>query len=180
MADQYTPAANVPAGGRDTSDDFGPTITGSGLRPAVIPGYPTDVATGDQSYSPTQGDTITVPRAVFHDADGGYVIHSEVTADTSNPPNVTDHDGDDGLPDVPRYEGPLMGDVDSHNALPAPMVNPSAGNQGPTEQGMDDVNPTGQTFAPGDMPPNPLAQVVPDTTQDTYPRGGGASQGPRG
>lgn len=184
MADQYTPAANVPAGGVDTSDAFGPTITGSGQRPAVIPGYPTDVATGDQSYSPTaaQGGDITVPRAVFHDDRGGYVAHSDMTADSSNPPNVTDHDGDDGLPDVPRYEGPDMGDVDSHNALPAPMVNPSAGNQGPQEQGMADVNPQGPAPVIGNSvtAQQPL-QVLPDTTVDNYPRGADrTSIGPRG
>jgi hypothetical protein len=181
MADQYTPAANVPAGGTDTSDAFGPTVTGSGLRPTVIPGFPTDVATGDQSYSPTAADvaTITVPRAVFHDDQGRTVVHGEMTADSSNGPNITDHDGDDGLPDVPRYEGPLMGDTDSHNVLPAPMLNPSAGVQGPTENGMDDINPTGPLPTPGVGAPD-RPQVVPDTTQDTYPRGDGASQGPVG
>src|SRR5947207_429323 len=117
MADQYMPEANVPAGGEDTSDKFGPYITGSGQRPAVIPGYPSDVATGDQSYSPTAADgSISVPRAVFADDAGAYVVHTQMTADSSNPPNVTDHDGDDGLPDVPRYEGPAVSDAD--NVLP--------------------------------------------------------------
>lgn len=170
MGDQYMPAANVPAGGEDTSDKVGPYITGSGQNPAVIPGYPTDVATGDQSYSPTAAAdvSISVPRAVFHDDAGGYVAHSDMTADSSNPPNTTDHDGDDGLPDIPRYEGPAVSDAD--NTLPAPMLNPSAGNQGPNEEGMTDINPVGPTFGPGALPPSRLAQVVPDTTQDIYPR----------
>lgn len=170
MSAPYMPEANVPAGGEDTSDKFGPYISGSGQRPIVIPGYPSDVATGDQSYSPTGSDaTISVPRAVFHDDQGGYVVHSEMTADSSNPPNITDHDGDDGLPDVPRYEGPDMGDVDSHNVLPAPMLNPSAGTQGPAESGMTDINPVGPYPTPG-VAPADRPQVVPDTTVDNYPR----------
>ena len=181
MADQYYPAANVPAGGEDTSDRFGPYITGGGDVPATIPGYPPNVATTDPTYpAGPSAAGISVPRAVFHDDRGQYVVHSDMTADSSNPPNVTDHDGDDGLPDVPRYEGPDMGDVDSRNVLPAPMVNPSAGNQAGVEQGLANVNPVGPTFAPGDLPPSRLAQVVPDTTKDLYPRGGGASIGPRG
>jgi hypothetical protein len=172
MADQYTPAANIPAGGTDTL--AGPTLTGSGARPAVIPGYPSDVATGDQSYSETgTAETITVPRAVFQDNTGAFVVHGEMTADSSNGPNITDNDGDDGLPDMSRYEGPMVLDA-------TPMLNPSAGTQGPTESGgPDDINAQGPAPTPGVAPPD-RPQVVPDTTVDNYPRGGGASQGPRG
>jgi hypothetical protein len=72
---------SVPAGGRDASDDFGPTIVGD--------------------------NGIEVPRAVFH-TDSGYVVHTEATADTAGGPPMRDSDGDDRLPDVPRYEGPAV------------------------------------------------------------------------
>lgn len=42
----------------------------------------------------------------------------------------------------PQYAGP---DVPTQ----APLVNPSAGNQGPVEQGMNDVNPQGPVPQPG-------------------------------
>lgn len=131
MSEQYMPAANVPAGERDKSDAFGPSIVGV--------------------------DGITVPRAVFHSADG-YVVHGEMTGDTVSPPPLYDTDGDDGLPDVPRYEGPAVADQ------PA-VVNPSAADTGPLESGMTDVNPIGPTFQPGDVPPSRLVQVYPDTTK---------------
>jgi hypothetical protein len=163
MADQYTPTPNVPAGGTDTSDRYGPTVSGGGDNPATQPGYLT-ATTGDATY-PTGPSAagIEVPRAVFHNDAGGYVVHSQMTADSSNAPPVTDRDGDDGLPDIPRYEGPSVADQ-------AAVVNPSAGTQGPTEQGLADVNPTGPTFGPGDVPASDTRQVYPDTTQDTYPR----------
>jgi hypothetical protein len=127
---------SVPAGGRDASDDFGPTIVGD--------------------------NGIEVPRAVFH-TDSGYVVHTEATADTAGGPPMRDSDGDDRLPDVPRYEGPAV-------AEQAPLINPSAGDQGPAEQGMADVNPQGPAPAPGTVGPTSDRVVYPDTTQDVYPR----------
>lgn len=51
-----------------------------------------------------------------------------------------------------------------------PLINPSAGTQGPTEQGMANVNPQGPAPHPGSAGPASSRQVFPDTTQDVYPR----------
>jgi hypothetical protein len=155
---------SVGAGGRDESDAVGPMIVGAGDGPATLQAYPPAAATTDASYPPGPSAAgIVVPRAVFHDDQGAYVVHGEMTADSSNPPPVADRDHDAELPDIPRYEGPQVPDQ------PA-LVNPSAGTQGPAEQGMTDVNPQGRTFAPGDLPPAENRVVYPDTTQDVYPR----------
>lgn len=168
---------SVGAGERDTSDSVGPTIVGAGEGPATLPAYPPSAGEGVSTYPPGPSAAgIVVPRAVFHDDQGGYVVHGEMTADSSNPPPTADRDGDDGLPDIPRYEGPEVPGPGPGNAL----INPSAGNVGETEQGLADVNPAGPVFAPGDVPAASDRVVYPDTTQDTYPRGGGASVGPRG
>lgn len=133
MADAYYPAANVPAGDRDTSDAFGPSVTGV--------------------------DGITVPLAVFHNDQGGYVAHGAMTGDSSNPPPTADRDGDDGLPDIPRYEGPSVTEQ-------APLINPSSGDSSPAGGG---VNPLGPTNSPGSTGPYSTAQVFPDTTVG-YPK----------
>lgn len=129
--DSYMPAANTPAGERDTSDAFGPTVVGV--------------------------DGIEVPRAVFHSSDG-YVVHGEMTGDTVSPPPLRDTDSDDGLPDVPRYEGPQVADQ-------VAVVNPSAGDTGPLESGMADVNPQGPAPVIGNSATaTSTRQVYPDTT----------------
>lgn len=125
---------SVPAGGTDRSDNPGPTIQGYGM---------------------------SVPRAVYHAGDG-YHAHRD-RDETSTPVPVADRDRDDGLPDIPRYEGPTVADQ------PA-LVNPSVGNQGPVEQGMADVNPMGPAPHPGTVGPVSNRVVYPDTTQDIYPR----------
>jgi hypothetical protein len=71
-----------------------------------------------------------------------------------------DTDRDDGLPDVAAYEGPAVSDQD-------PLINPSGGNTGPTEMGMDDVNPQGAAPSAG-VGPYSDRQAYPDTTQDTH------------
>jgi hypothetical protein len=116
MADAYVPAENVPAGGKDRSDAFGPTVVGV--------------------------DGIEVPRAVMHGS-GGYQTHASMTGDTTVAPALRDTDGDDGLPDLPRYEGPSVSDQ------PA-LLNPSAGTQGPAGGG---VNPMGESPVPGTQGP---------------------------
>jgi hypothetical protein len=68
---------------------------------------------------------------------------------------TSDADGDNGLPDVARYEGP---DVPTQE----PLVNPSAGTQGPPGGG---VNPMGPAVQPGDRGPASDRVVYPDTTQ---------------
>lgn len=133
MTDAYYPAANVPAGARDTSDAFGPTLTGA--------------------------EGIEVPRAVFHNDQGGYVVHTAMTGDSSNPPPVADRDHDAELPDIPRYEGPSVPDQ------PA-LINPSAGMSSGAGGG---VNPIGAQPQPGDLGPYSDRQVYPDTTQG-FPR----------
>lgn len=150
---------SVPAGGTDTSDEFGPYISGSGTTPAPLKGYP-GYDTTSATYPPGPSSAgINVPRAVFHTGTG-YAVHGDLTADSSNGPPTADRDGDDGLPDVPRYEGP---DV----PLQAPLINPSAGNQGPVESGMTDINPQGS--------PNPMPGAVPIETYDQAP--GNTSKG---
>lgn len=57
-----------------------------------------------------------------------------------------------------EYRGP---DV----PMQAALVNPSAGNQGPVESGMADVNPQGPAPHPGSVPAPNTRQVYPDTTQ---------------
>lgn len=104
---------SVPAGGVDDSNSPGPSITAMG---------------------------ITVPRAVYHDG-AGYHPHGD-RDDTATMVPTGDPDRDDGLPDVPRYEGPAVADQ------PA-LVNPSAGTQGPSGSG---VNPMGSSPVPGDVP----------------------------
>lgn len=56
-----------------------------------------------------------------------------------------------------QYYGPTVAEM-------APLVNPSAGNQGPTEQGMNDVNPQGPAPRSGTGPVSDRV-VYPDTTQ---------------
>ncbi len=147
---------SVPAGGTDTSDRFGPYITGSGEGVATQPGYLTStMQDGTYPIGPSAAG-IEIPRAVFHDGNG-YVAHADVTADTANLPPTSDTDRDDGLPDVPRYEGPSVPDQ------PA-LVNPSAGMQGPVESGMTDINPQGPAPRPGTGPVSDRV-VYPDTTQ---------------
>jgi hypothetical protein len=166
MADQYTPVPNPGAGPGepDTRHTVGPYIDGGPAAMVTLPGYPPNVGTTDPTYpAGPSAAGISVPRAVMYSADG-YVPHASMTADDPvHGPPITDTDGDDGLPNVPRYEGPPVSDA--NNALPAPLVNPSAGNQGPAERGMSDVNPLGApVVSPGDVPPSRFAQVVPDTT----------------
>jgi hypothetical protein len=51
-----------------------------------------------------------------------------------------------------QYYGPTVTDQ-------APLVNPSAGNQGPVEQGMNDVNPQGTAPRPGTVGPSNYDQA---------------------
>lgn len=70
-------------------------------------------------------------------------------ADTSGVPlSPSNHPADGpgvnyGTP--PQYYGPNVPNQ-------APLVNPSAGTQGPVEQGMNDVNPQGAAPTPGGAP----------------------------
>lgn len=57
----------------------------------------------------------------------------------------------------PQYYGPAAVEQ-------APLVNPSAGTQGPVEQGMADVNPQGPAPRSGTGPVSDRV-VYPDTTQ---------------
>lgn len=100
-----------------------------------------------------------VPSAGFSNDQGNWTTHRGATGDTSNPPPTADRDGDDGLPDMPMYEGPQVSDQ------PA-LINPSAGVQGPHEQGPTDINPVGLVERPGDVPVSRFAQVFPSTTID--------------
>jgi hypothetical protein len=121
---------SVPAGGRDTSDNPGPTIEAMG---------------------------IVVPRAVYHDGTG-YQPHRDRDESPTSVP-ISDPDRDDGLPDIPRYEGPTVADQ-------AALLNPSAGNQGPAEQGMTDINPQGSPNPqPGSVPINQYDQAPGNTSK---------------
>lgn len=66
-----------------------------------------------------------------------------------------------GLPHAPHYGGPSVPDQ-------AADVNPSAGDQGPIEAGMNDVNPQGPAPSGGSGPFSDR-QVFPDTSQG-YPK----------
>ncbi len=134
--DMYMPAEGTPAGDRDTSDGVGPSLTGV--------------------------DGIVVPRAVMY-GEGGFQSHRTATGDTVTAPPLRDRDGDGGLPDHPRYEGPSVADQ-------APIVNPSAGVTGPAEQGPTDINPTGPVPTLGSSTAPSARQAYPDTTKDSYPR----------
>lgn len=99
----------------------------------------------DRSDSPAGAPTAGgVPRAAYYDGSAYHAHRDRGTEDTSVP--TSDPDRDDGLPDVPRYEGPSVPEQ-------APLVNPSAGTQGPSERGMTDVNPRGAAPHPGSTGP---------------------------
>lgn len=133
-----------------------------GSRGPSVAAGDTDTSDAPAGAPSVESGGISVPRAVFHTG-AGYVAHSDMTGASTNAPATHDTDGDDGLPDIPRYEGPAVSDAD--NALPAPMVNPSAGNQGPQESGMTDINPQGVAPHPGTVGPVSDRVVFPDTTQ---------------
>lgn len=114
------------------------------------PSYPTNPRSGS-----TVEDTMTISLPEGHRTN---------EQDSFTPLNTVngnaDVDRDDGLPDVAAYEGPDVADQ------PA-LVNPSAGNTGPLEGGMDDINPQGPAPTPG-VGPYSDRQVFPDTTKDTH------------
>jgi hypothetical protein len=104
---------------------------------------------------------MTYPSTGGHDPDvpaGGIDTDGAMFSQTNHP---SDGPGVNyGTP--AQYAGPAVPDQ-------AALVNPSAGDQGPVEQGMADVNPQGPAPRPGSGPVSDR-QVYPDTTQDVYPR----------
>lgn len=137
----------LPAGGRSMTypaTSHGPSIPAGGTDDAKSPG------------PHIEADGVSVPRAVYHDGTG-YQAHRDRDEGATSIPN-RDADNDDGLPDVPRYEGPAVADQ------PA-LVNPSAGNQGPAERGMTDVNPQGPAPVPGSVPNETYDQAPQNTSQ---------------
>lgn len=78
--------------------------------------------------------------------------HADLSPDNVMAIPLVDYDGDDGLPDVARYEGPSV-------PLQEPLINPSAGDQGPPGVSL---NPQGS--------PDPHPGSVPVQTTDQAPQ----------
>lgn len=110
--------------------------------------------------APAGGRGMTYPSTGGHDPDvpaGGTDMDGAMLSTANHPsdgPGVN-------YSTPPQYIGP---DVPGQPAL----VNPSGGNQGPTESGMDDVNPQGPAPQPGSTGPVNNRTVYPDTTKG-YP-----------
>lgn len=99
---------------------------------------------------------MTYPNPMGHDPDvpaGGTDTDGAVLSPRNHP---ADGPGVD-YSTPSQYYGPAVPDQ------PA-LVNPSAGTQGPTEQGMNDVNPQGPAPRAGTGPVSDRV-VYPDTTQ---------------
>jgi hypothetical protein len=96
----------------------------------------------------------TVPNGLGPDVPaGGVDMDGEMLSPMNHP---SDGPGVNyGMP--PQYAGPEVPEQ-------APLVNPSAGNQGPVESGMADVNPQGPAPHPGSVGPSSRGGVYPDTT----------------
>ncbi len=105
------------------------------------------------------------PSAAGQPQAGGEPATAPMSGSTSTdaaainmPPGHNEDMGENyGRP--PEY--PVYTVSDADNALPAPLVSPSGGEQGPVEQGMNDVNPQGPQPDPTVGAPAGLYQAPP-------------------